>query len=149
KLDINYSYDEVNKKVQVIVDQTQASDKVFKLPVVIDIYNGTKKIRYQEWVKNKADTFSFKSTSKPELINFDGEKILVAEKRENKTLDEYIYQYKYAGNYVDRREAIDFAAKNRTDSKAIAFLKLALNDKYDRLRNYVITKLDLKNDNLK
>jgi aminopeptidase N len=149
ELDINYSYDEVNKKVRVIVTQTQAGDKIFKLPVVIDVYYGTKKIGYQEWVKNKADTFSLNVTSKPDLVNFDGEKVLVAEKRENKTLDEYIYQYKYAGNYVDRREAIDFAAKNQNDPKAIAFLKLTLNDKYDRLRNYVITKLDLKNDNLK
>lgn len=149
KLDINYSYDEANKKVQVIVNQTQVGDKVFKLPVEIDIYNTPKKTRYPVWVKNKADTFYFNTAKKPDLLNFDGDKILVAEKKENKTLDEYIYQYKYAGNYIDRREAIDFAAKNQTEPKAVEFLKLALNDKFDGLRNYTMKKLDLKNDNVK
>lgn len=149
KLDIHYSYEEADKKVQVIVVQTQAGDKVFKLPVAIDIYNGTNKTRYSAWVKNKADTFYFNIANKPDLVNFDGDKILLLEKKENKTLDEYIYQYKYAGKYVDRREAIDFVAKDQTDPKAVEFLKLALNDPFDGLRNYAISKLDFKNDNVK
>lgn len=149
KLDINYSYDEAYKKVQVIVNQTQAGDKVFKLPVAVDIYNGTTKTRYQIWIKNKADTFYLNSAKKPDLINFDGDKILVAEKKENKTLDEYIYQYKYAGNYVDRREVIDFAAKNQTDPRLLELLKLALKDRSEDLRNYTLTKLDLKKDSVK
>lgn len=149
KLDINYSYDDASRKEQVIVNQTQAGDKVFKLPVAVDIYNGTNKTRYQVWAKNKADTFYFNADKKPDLINFDGDKILLAEKKENKTLDEYIFQYKYAGSYVDRREAIDFASKNQTDPKAVDFLKTALKDKYDGLRNFTIGKLDLKNENVK
>ena len=64
-------------------------------------------------------------------------------------MDEYIFQYKYAGNYVDRREAIDFASKYQTNSKAIEFLKLTLNDRFDDLRNYTMTKLDLQADNVK
>ncbi len=40
---IDYVYDEAAKKVQVIVKQTQAGDKVFKLPIAIDIYNGATK----------------------------------------------------------------------------------------------------------
>jgi len=148
KLDIHYSYDEANMKVKVVVNQTQASDKLFILPVAIDIYHGLNKQRFQVWLRNKEDSFNFPMT-KPDLVNFDGDKILVAEKKENKTLAEYIYQYNHAGNYVDRREAIDFAAKNQTDTNAIEFLKLALEDKYAGLRNYTIGKLDFKNESVK
>jgi aminopeptidase N len=148
-LDIAYNYDEATKTVQVIVKQTQDGDKIFKLPVAIDIYHGATKSRKNVWVKNKVDTFSFTSSSKPELVNFDGDKILLCTKKENKTLDEYIYQYKYAGTYVDRREAIDFASKHLDDAKAVDFMKLALKDKYEGLRNFAISKLDLKKQNLK
>jgi len=50
KLDINYNYDDANKKVWVVVKQTQTSDKIFKLPVAIDLYNGANKTRYHVWV---------------------------------------------------------------------------------------------------
>lgn len=146
-LDINYSYDDANKKEMVTVSQTQ--DKIFKLPVAIDIYDGANKIRYNVWVKNKIDTFYFNASQKPDLVNFDGDKILLCTKKENKTLDEYIHQYKYAGNYVDRREAIDFASKHLDDAKAVEFMKLALKDKYEGLRNFAISKLDLKKQNVK
>lgn len=146
-LDINYSYDDAAKKVMVTVNQS--GDKIFKLPVAIDIYNGASKVRYNVWAKNKADTFYFNGDKKPDLVNFDGDKILLCTKKENKTLDEYIYQYKYAGTYLDRREAIEFAAKNQTDQKAVDFLKLALRDKYDVLRNVTMNRLDLKKQNVK
>ena len=46
--------------------------------------------------KIKSDTFFFPSSTKPDLINFDAEKILLAVTKENKTLDEYLFQYKNA-----------------------------------------------------
>jgi aminopeptidase N len=147
-LDIDYSYDESAKKERVIVTQTQP-DKTFKLPVAIDVYNGTNKTRYDVWVNDKSDTFYFDAAQRPDLTNFDADKILLCTKKENKTLDEYIFQYKNAGNYVDRREAIDFASKHQDDPKAVAFLETALNDRYAGLRNLVINRLDLKKQNVK
>ncbi len=123
--------------------------KTFKLPVAVDIYNGANKVRYQVWAKNKVDTFYFDAAQKPDLVNFDADKILLAEKKENKTLEEYIHQYKYAGNYLDRREAIDFISKKQDDPRAVDLLKLALKDKYNGLRNFAIGKVDLKKDNVK
>ncbi len=147
-LDINYSYADSAKKVRVIVNQTQ-SDKTFKLPFAVDIYNGANKTRYNVWAKNKADTFYFDASQKPDLVNFDGDKTLLCTKKENKTLDEYIHQYKYAGTYLDRREAIEFAAKNQSDPKSVEFLKTPLKDKYDVLRIVTMNRLDLKKQNVK
>jgi len=144
-LDINYSYDEATGQVKVIVKQTQ-KEKLFRLPVAIDVYHGSNKTRYNVWVEHAVDTFSFASAVKPDLINFDGDKILLCTKKENKTLEEYIHQYKYAGLYLDRREAIDFISKKQSDPKAADFMKLALNDPYSGLRNFTIGKLDLKKE---
>src|SRR5258706_12150640 len=63
KLDINYSYDDAAKKTRVIVNQT--GDKIFRLPVAVDIYNNGNKTRYQVWAKNKVDTFYFAAAGKP------------------------------------------------------------------------------------
>ncbi len=143
--DINYSYDEATHQVKVLVKQIQ-KDKLFKLPVAIDIYNGSNKTRHQVWVENSIDSFMFTSTTKPDLVNFDGDKILLCTKKENKTIDNYLHQYKYAGLYLDRREAIDFISKKQDDSKAVEFMKTAINDKYSGLRNFAIGKLDLKKE---
>ncbi|HYF30482.1 MAG TPA: M1 family aminopeptidase [Chitinophagaceae bacterium] len=150
KLDVNYSYDEANKKAMVIVRQTQTTGKVFKLPVAIDIYEGGKKERKQIWVRNKVDTFSFTYNTKPDLVNFDGDKYLLTDKRESgKTIDNFSFQYKNAGLYLDRREAIDFAARNQDDAKAIELLKASLTDKYDGLRTYALGKIDMRKPNVR
>src|SRR4249920_622159 len=57
-VNINYNYDDSAKKAMVIIQQTQAG-KIFKLPIAIDIYNGSNRKRYNVWMNNKADTFSF------------------------------------------------------------------------------------------
>lgn len=149
KLDIDYNYDAAAKIAKVFIKQNQ-SEKIFKLPVAIDVYLGGEKKRYNIWFENQADTFSFPAANKPDLINVDGDKILLCEKTEHKTLDNYIFQYKNAGLYVDRREAIDYAARTQEeDPKALDFLKTALKDKYYGLRLYTLQKLNLGNDSVK
>jgi aminopeptidase N len=147
KLNITYNYDKGANNAVVIVEQTQTTDKIFKLSVAIDIYVAGIKTRYNEWVENKTDTFSYPVSAKPDLINFDADKVLLAEKTENKTIDDYIFQYNYAKTYVDRREAIEYAIKNADEAKAKSFLLEALSDGYYKLRerilkNLTATKLD-------
>jgi aminopeptidase N len=141
KLNINYSYDNNAKQARVIVEQT--TDKLFTLPVKIDVWNGTTATTYNVWVKNKIDTFNFSSSSKPNLINFDADKKLLVEKTENKTLDEYAFQYKNAKNYVDRREAIETAAKKQAETTAAEILLAAMKDKFAPLRIIAINSLDI------
>ena len=149
KLKIDYIYDDAAGKVQVIVNQTQGTDKVFRLPLAIDVYNGATKERHKVWVENKADTFTFSYKSRPDLVNVDGDKILLCEKVDNKTLDNFVHQYKYAGNYVDRREAVDFCAKHQDEAKAVDLLVMAAKDPYYRIRGYALGKVDFKRDNVK
>jgi aminopeptidase N len=149
KLTIDYVYNDAAGKVRVIVNQTQESGKVFRLPVAIDVYNGAAKTRHQVWVEDKTDTFTFSYASHPDLVNFDGDKILLAEKTDNKTLDNFIHQFKYAGLFLDRREAIDFCSKHLDDPKAIELMKAGLKDRFYKIRNYTLGKLDFNNDTVR
>lgn len=148
KLNIEYKYDDSKGVVSVFVQQTQEGD-AFRLPIAVDIYDGGKKNRYQVELNSKADTFSFPYRKHPDLVNVDAEKILLCEKLDNKTLEQFVYQYKNAGNYLDRREAIEFCAKKQDDAAALALLLQALKDPYDGLRTFTLSKLDLKKSTVK
>ena len=149
KLEISYVYDPSGKSAKVIVKQNQ-NGKVFKLPVAIDVYQGTTKERHNVWIENKVDTFTFNTVSKPDLINVDGDKMLLCEKNDNKTLDNFIFQYKNAGLYLDRREAIEYAARSQSDDhRALEFMKTALKDNYHGLRMLALQRLTLNNDSVK
>ncbi|MEO6844382.1 MAG: HEAT repeat domain-containing protein, partial [Ginsengibacter sp.] len=135
-LDINYDYQ--NGTERVIVNQTQNTGKIFKLPVAIDVYSkDTHKTRYKVWLENPSDTFYFASAQKPSLVNVDADKVLLAIKNDNKSADEFEQQYKYAPNYLDRREALEYFAKNNSSN-----LSLGLNDKYYGLRLLTLESLD-------
>jgi aminopeptidase N len=149
KLDIQYKYNEAAQKATVIVKQTQTTGKVFRIPTVIDVYNGKTRTRNQVWIEHAVDSFSFASATKPDLINFDGEKILLCEKKENKSLDNYIHQYYHAGNYLDRKEAVDFCGKKTDDPKALELLKDALNDPFHGIRLLAMGKIDMKKDRIR
>src|SRR5690606_34644858 len=134
ELDINYAYDDDKKQVSVSIRQIATGNTLFELPLAIDINNGAKKNRHQVWVRGMEQTFVFPYTTRPDLVNVDGDKVLLCEKKDNKSLENYLHQYKYAGLYLDRREAIDFCAENQTRPEALGLLKTALKDKYYGLR---------------
>jgi aminopeptidase N len=140
-LTINYEYNVNNKIARVIIEQTQKTGKIFKLPVAVDVYSeGANKKRYKVWIENKIDTFYFASDKKPSLINVDADKVLLARKTDNKSAEEFEQQYKYAGNYLDRKEALAYFAENKLSN-----LALGLNDKYHGLRLYTLEQIDKTN----
>ena len=147
KLDISYDYDAINKTAKVFLKQTQ-SGIIFKLPFAIDVYEGTNKKRYKVWMNDATDTFTFAAAQQPALINVDADKMLVCEKTDHKTADNFMYQYTHAGSYVDRREAISFFLNHKEEPGGLPFLQAALKDKNDRLRRYLLQKLDMKNDTI-
>jgi len=144
-LSISYKWDDATKKETVYLQQTQ-DGKAFILPFAVDIYAGGKKVRHNVWMQDKADTLTFDSESKPDLVNVDGNKVLLVKKTDNKPLDQFVFQYFNAPLYVDRTEAISAATKQQDDNGAQKVLIAALHDKYYRLQIKAIKALDMKND---
>ncbi len=133
ELTINYDYS--NGQTIVTTEQT---GKIFKMPVAIDVYgNDGKKKRYQVWIENQKDTFYFASASKPALVNVDADKVLLIQKTDNKSAEEYAFQFKNAPNYLDRREALEYFAENNKSE-----LVNGLTDKYWGLRLATLNLID-------
>jgi aminopeptidase N len=144
-LSISYKWDDATKKETVYLQQTQ-DGKPFILPFAVDIYAGGKKTRHKVWMQDKADTLTFYSELKPDLVNVDGDKVLLVKKTDNKPLDQFVFQYFNAPLYVDRTEALAAATKQQDDKGAQKVLIAALHDKYYRLQLNAIEALDMKND---
>jgi aminopeptidase N len=144
-LDISYKWDDATKTQTVYLQQSQ-DGQVFKLPMAIDIYAGGKKTRHKVWMNNQNDTLTFKLDTKPDLVNVDGDKVLLTKKTDHKTLQEFAFQYFNAPLYLDRLEAINAAADKQTDKDGQKILIAALKDKYYGLRSKAIRTLKLDND---
>lgn len=132
KLQIDYDYTQPGV-AKVIISQTQKSGNVFILPIAIDVFTGQNATRYNVWMNHAVDSFYFPVTTKPDFINIDADKILLAEFDDHKTEANVIAQYKYAKNYVDRLDALEFFK-----SKNMPELAKGLYDKYAPLRALTI-----------
>jgi len=146
-LNINYKWDDAAKTETVYLQQTQ-DGQTFKFPMAVDIYSGGKKERHKVWMNDKADTLTFAVASKPDLVNVDGDKVLLCAKTDNKTIDDFVFQYFNAPLYLDRFEAIDAAAGHQSDKGAQKVLIAALKDKYYGLRIKAIRALNMSNDDI-
>lgn len=140
-LDISYGYDAATQTAKVYITQKQEGDKIFQVPLAIDVYTGSTKTRYPVWLNNKNDTFSLPASTPPLLVNVDADKTLLTEKEDHKTIEAFAYQYSHAGNYVDRKEAIDASLDNFSNDTAKTLLLHALGDARPGLRRFVLNHL--------
>jgi aminopeptidase N len=133
-LNISYDYSKPGKAGVIIKQQTE---KIFTLPVTVEMYVDGKKSRYQITISSAADSFYFNTAKKPEWISVDADKILLGVINDNKSKENYLAQWKYGKNYLDRKEALDFFAKNN-----MIELIQGLNDPFPGLRSETIANIE-------
>jgi aminopeptidase N len=147
-LDVNYSYE--NDSVYVTIQQKHNIEKelVYQLPFKIGIWYGNKQEKHDVTLTKKAQTFAFKANGKPELIDFDADRYVLCEKKENKTAADYVFQYKNAPLYTQKYEALKKLAEvQKQDPVARQVLVDALKDDFFFLREYAIGKVELAKEN--
>jgi len=146
-LAVDYGYE--NGKATIKIKQTQdTSVQTFTLPVKVDIYAGGQKIRKEILIDSREQTFSFEVSAKPELIDFDVDKIIVGEVNDNKVADNYYFQYKNAPTYANRIEALQFIMQSKAKSGQ-QLLLTALKDPSGDLRALSIEGLNLEDAEIK
>jgi aminopeptidase N len=136
-LSITYMYDEINKDETITIHQTQDTKKypLYKLPVDIDIYANGKVERQHVIIDEAEEFFSFPVSSKPDLVNVDANKMLLATKQDDKKASEWIFQYYNAPLYMDRYEALYILSEHLgIDSLSEKVILSALNDKFWNIR---------------
>ena len=141
KLEVKYDYNDQSKLVAVSLKQTQ--EEIFKFPLTIQVYEGGKPKTYPVWIDKKEQAFPFKYNKRPELVNVDSDRILLAEISDSKTTENYVHQYLYAKKYEDRREAIEHLGEHQADKIVLTTLSKALQDPYYGLRILAINKIDI------
>lgn len=143
-LTINYSYDA--DSVYVDIEQKHNTEKAltYTLPMRVDVYYGKVINSYNIELKKRKQRFAFKSYGTPTLIDADAARVVLNEKEENKTVDNYIFQYRNAPLYIQRYEAIEaLAAKQEESAAAKAVVAEAMNDKFFAIRLLAIESYEL------
>ncbi|GAB2873557.1 M1 family aminopeptidase [Hymenobacter ruber] len=141
---IDYAWDAAKKAETVTVKQTQTG-QTFRLPFTIDYYVGGKVMHQPVNMTEATQTFTMPLSAKPDLVNVDANKKTLWLKTDNKTAAEYAFQYAHAPLFVDRREAIDAAAKDQTIAANRATLLAGINDKFYNNRLAAVEALKLDN----
>jgi len=133
-VDIRYEWLADQKMEKVTITQKQ-TNQIFQFPLAIDVYNGETRTRHQVWVKDTVASFLIPAAASPNLVNVDGDKIMLWKKDDAKTAAEYVYQYGHAGLYLDRKEALDYGAAHFDSSAIVHTLMInGLKDKSATLR---------------
>ena len=135
---IGQKYMADQQKVLVTIQQTQTQNKLFTLPVGIDVYVNGNRNHYEVWSKNKVDSFYFPAAVAPDNVNVDNDKILLWAKDESKPIEQYAYQFKYARNFMDRFEAANEAATNLKNPAAKTIIEAAIKDTFHVIRSIAL-----------
>lgn len=139
-LTITYEYDTANAEEIVSIQQTQDSKKypIYKLPINIDIYANGKTERHKVTIDQPRQSFTFKVSSKPDLVNVDADKMLLATKQDDKEVKEWVFQYYNAPLYIDRYESVYIIGELGADSSSEKVLLSAFNDPFWYIRELAI-----------
>lgn len=143
-LNIDYSYDA--DSVYINISQSHNTDKelTYILPMRIDVHYGKITNSYNVELNKDSQKFAFKSYGTPSLIDADAARVLLCEKEENKTVENYIFQYRNSNLYIQRYEALAALAELQGDfPDAKVLLAEAMNDKAYGLRQTAITSYNL------
>ncbi len=135
---IGQKYMADQQKVLVTIQQTQTQNKLFTLPVGIDVYVNGNRNHYEVWSKNKVDSFYFPAAVAPDNVNVDNDKILLWAKDESKPIEQYAYQFKQARNFMDRFEAANEATTNLKNPAAKTIIEAAIKDTFHVIRSIAL-----------
>lgn len=142
-LQVSFGYDQDTKEAIVTVTQTQDADDVpaiFQLATAVDVYLNDKPVRHDIRVNQRTQEFRFPAETEPKLIVFDAERMLLAERQEDKTPEQLLFQFYHAPRLLDRLESIQFLSEvgyEGTDEMMLA----ALRDPFHGIRSMALSAL--------
>ncbi|MFT6183070.1 MAG: aminopeptidase N [Flavobacteriales bacterium] len=146
ELDITYFFDDKTMVQQVVVTQTQDLEiyPLFQLPISIDLHIGDKVARKEVMMTEYEQLFAFDVTEKPDWINVDPEKRLLAVINDTRALDTYQKQFANGGNFKSRFDALREAAEDESENELYAVLEDGLIDDFWFIRAKAIDFLAQK-----
>lgn len=140
-LNYNSSYNADKKEVTLAISQKQTLNNtpLYRIPIAVDIYAAGKVERKDIIVDKPEQIFIFPSPTAPDLVNADAEKYILGEKTENKTMQQYVFQYQKAPLFMDRLEAVLMLLQLKEEVQARSIIMEALTDKSWFIRNTALS----------
>jgi aminopeptidase N len=141
ELKISHSY--INGQVLLHVQQTQDTvfQPVFRLPVMVTVWQKEKPIEHRITITKADQTFSFLAADKPTMVKFDSENQLLAQLDEGRSVEEIIFQFYHAQNYLQKYEAMELLQNKTTDFAVSGLFRNALSDNFFAVRRTALDHL--------
>jgi aminopeptidase N len=138
---VSHQMDTVTKMISLTVEQKQdlATWPLFKLPLEVAIQDEKGEHSYKISVSRQKETFTFPVNGKLNNFIFDNQHMLLGKIKEDKSAEQYQYQYYHTKRYRSRKEALQFGTKNK-DAGAQKLIVDGLNDPFWSLRALAIEK---------
>lgn len=141
ELNINYSYNKKELIIEIEQMQDLTTTPLYRLPSSIQFYTKGKLRREHITLTDKKSIFKFELDSKPELIDFDPDRILLTTREDNKNREELLQQFIQSNRFEAKYEAF---SRLTTDpvSRNKKLLKIALKDPFWKIRANAIEYLN-------
>jgi len=144
QLEVEYAYSDSTNEQIVRVKQTQnlETTPLYYLPVAIDVYSSDRVTRHEVVIDEGEEEFRFKVDTRADLVNFDGDRMLLAQIEDNRSADDYKKLYKMGAILMDRIDA-QAALLASNDTAVITETIIAtLNDSHEYLRIQALQAMD-------
>jgi len=140
RLEIRYVYDDT--KGEATVKILQKTEKIWKFPLVIDVYENEPPVTYHVTVDDSVETFRFPYQRRPAFINVGARHILLARIDDRRPSETYYFQFRHARNYMDRRMGLDEAVQHKDKAEAFEVIISALDDPFYIIRRDALKAID-------
>ena len=141
ELKVSHAY--ANGQVLLRVQQTQDTlfQPVFRLPVVVTVWQKEKPTEHRIVITKADQTFALPAADKPTLVKFDSEAQLLGQLDEERPQEELIFQFYHAQNYLQKYEALDQLQNKTADLTVSGLLRTALTDNFYAVRRTALDHL--------
>ena len=143
-LSASWTWNETDRSVLLDLSQTQdvEANRLFRLPMDIDIYENNKTRRIRINMEKLSQQFIIPCTVKPDFVNVDAERMLLGQLNQLQTTEQAQYQFTHAPLYMDRFYAVEKMLDNSAEPGVSEMLKMALRDKFWNIRLYTLKGLE-------
>jgi aminopeptidase N len=131
---VNHSYQNGSLTLAVQQQQDTLATPVFRLPLIVSVWSGGKRIDHRIEVDRMNQVFEWQLASRPDLVLFDGEQQLVGVVEHPKTEQELIYQFTHSGQFVPKSDAIASLSEKANQPEVVQVLRTALLDPFWDIR---------------
>jgi aminopeptidase N len=148
KLEISRKYDPANKKLQLKLEQLQphSQSTVFILPMAVDIYSDadSKPTRHFIRMTDQKQSFDIPVDGKLLWAAVDAERMILSERKEEQSVEEWVNQYKFSKRFQDRYDALrELRYKQNSNPEVKAIFEQALSDPFWVLRSTAVDEIKI------